>query len=162
MTSEQSPLPLEIVEYDSFARGYNCKMPYHNHPKGCPNFPKCIKDRPDFKTIALSYRWFAVIEEFDLKKHAEKMKTKLPYWTDRQCRNPLYWQGSVRSRLLKKAKGVAGNNPENIILDIPEACGVEVFETMAIRGITLERKPEMVKKVMLVGIRVSTSKDLVK
>jgi len=151
-----NPIFLESVEYDPFARGYNCQLPYPNHPKGCPNFPKCIKKRPDFRTIAMSYKWFAVIEEFDLKRHAEKMKTKLPHWSDRQCRNLMYWQGGVRSRLLKKAKSIADNNPESIILDIPEACGVEVFKTMAKVGIILERKPDTVRKVMIVGIKIST------
>jgi hypothetical protein len=36
-------------------------------------------------------------------------------------------------------------------LDIPEACGINVFETMANVGIVLEKKPQTVIKVMIVG-----------
>jgi hypothetical protein len=39
----------------------------------------------------------------------------------------------------------------DIVLDIPEACGINVFETMANVGIVLERKPDIVTKVMIVG-----------
>lgn len=140
--------PLKTIHYDPMARGSWCRSPYQGHPKGCPNFPKCIQNRPDFREIADKYHWMAVMEEFDLKAHADRMKAKFPAWSDRQCRNPLYWQGAVRARLRKKAESLKGD----IILDIPEACGVNVFETMASAGVTLERDhPETVRKIMLVG-----------
>jgi hypothetical protein len=103
--------------------------------------------RTDFALLPKDIRWVAIIETFDLKAHAEKMKAKHPHWSERQCRNPLYWQGGVRKRLREKAEKLNGD----IILDIPEACGVEVFETMKLVGINLERKPDIVKKVMFVG-----------
>ncbi len=143
------PIPLELIVYDTTARGLWCRSPYYNHPRGCPNFPKCIQKRPDFKSIEKEYNWFAVMEMFDLKHHAEEMKRKHPHWSERQCKNPLYWQGSVRKRLRDKAIAVKGD----IILDIPEACGINVFETMAQIGIILERKPDLVRKVMLVGVK---------
>jgi len=71
----------------------------------------------------------------------------IPGWSDRQCRNPLYWQGGVRKRLKEKCRAFGCN----IILDIPEACGVEVFETMKNAGVIIDRHPETVIKVMLVG-----------
>lgn len=163
-------IPLETIIYDPFARnGTWCRSPYENHPKGCPNFTKgCTAKRPDFKTIADQYDWFAVTETFDLKAHADKMKAKhpeqikngkvVPAWTERQCRNPLYWQGTVRSSLKRQALAEVGQlnclgseANGNIVLDIPEACGVNVFETMALVGVILERKPDVVIKVMLVG-----------
>ena len=39
------------------------------------------------------------------------------------------------------------------MLDIPEACGVDVFATMAKIGVMLERNPRIVRKVMLIGVR---------
>ena len=75
-------------------------------------------------------------------------------WTDRQCRNPLYWQGGVRKRLREKAQKVANISPNSIILDIPEACGIDIFETMVRIGIKLERNPDIVKKVMIVGVLI--------
>ena len=141
-------IELKEVVYNVRARnGVWCTHPYYNHPWGCPNFPKCIKKYTDFSVVADQYKWYAVTESFDLKSHAKMMKEKLPHWTERQCRNPLYWQGSVRKRLLNKALAVGGN----VVLTIPEACGVNVFETMSKVGIILERKPDTVIKVMLVG-----------
>lgn len=141
-------IPLKTVHYDILARGAWCKSPYPGHPHGCPNFPQCIRARPDFSMIADKYHWIAVMEVFDLQAHSEKMKLKHPTWTDRQCRNPLYWQGSVRSNLHKKAESFYGD----ILLDIPEACGVDVFETMLDAGVILEKvHPSVVRKIMLVG-----------
>jgi len=142
-------IPLSKIFYDPFARnGIWCCTPYQNHPNGCPNFVKgCTKKRPDFKDIANKYDWFAITETFNLKAHAEKMKAKHPQWTERQCRNPLYWQGTVRANLRNKTITMEGD----IVLDIPEACGINVFETMANVGVTLKRKPDIVTKVMIVG-----------
>ena len=74
-------------------------------------------------------------------------------WSDRQCRNPIYWQGGVRSRLMKKAQRLNGD----IILDIPEASGVDVFKTMAEVNIILEKShPNIVRKVMIVGFEITS------
>lgn len=145
-------VPLTEVNYDPKARdGRWCMPPYPNHPHGCPNFPKCPMNRKDFLDYE-GYNWFAVIEEFDLEEHANKMKAKHPHWTERQCRNLLYWQNGVRSRLRKKAEKFAIPLRGDVILDIPEANGVNVFETMANHGITIEKhKPMKIKKIMLVG-----------
>lgn len=154
-------LSLETVHYDPMARGTWCALPYHGHPRGCPNLSKgCIRDRPDFKDIARDYTWFAVVEEFDLNAHAKMMKLRHPDWTVRQCRNPLYWQGAVRAKLRAKAEYAAGQineyghylKNENLILDIPEACGIDVFQTMAGVGVILDRTPDIVRKVMIVGV----------
>jgi hypothetical protein len=141
-------IPLTTIHYDPMARGTWCQFPYPRHPKGCPNFDKgCTVKRPNFTVIRELYTWYAVVETFDLKSHAEKKKIDHPGWSERQCRNPLYWQGAVRKRLRKKAESLNGD----IILDIPEACGINVFETMANVGIVLEKKPQTVIKVMIVG-----------
>lgn len=144
-------IPLEAVVYDPQARdGTWCCSPYPGHPRGCPNFRKgCIGKRPAFATISGAYRWFAVVETFDLKTHAEKMKEKHPGWSDRQCRNPLYWQGAVRANLRKKCLLCDGD----ILLDIPEANGINIFETMAKVGVILEKRPDIVRKIMIIGKR---------
>jgi hypothetical protein len=142
-------IPLKIIHYEPFARdGTWCCTPYPGHPKGCPNFTKgCTRNRPNFVDVACGYKWFAVIETFDLKAHAEKMKKKHPGWSDRKCRNLLYWQGTVRANL----RNTVALFPGDLLLDIPEACGINVFETMAEIGIILERKPDIVRKVMIYG-----------
>jgi len=147
---EQYIITLQEVVYDERARdGTWCQAPYPNHKKGCPNFPKCIEERPRFKAYQ-GYTWYAVTEEFDLAAHAEKMKAKHPHWTNRQCRNLLYWQGGVRKRLRIKAEGFCYSSTD-VLLDIPEANGVNVFATMAKHGVFLKANPDYVTKVMLVG-----------
>lgn len=144
-------IPLANVVYDIRARnGSWCCHPYPGHSRGCPNFPKCPQKFPDFETLRDKYQWYAVIEVFDLKAHAKRMKEKHPDWTDRQCRNSLYWQGSVRKRLrINAMAGAAAYG--SVLLSVPEACGVNVFETLREVGIILERTPDTVRKVMLVG-----------
>lgn len=143
-------IPLEMVIYNPQARGVWCRLPYPGHKNGCPNFPKCIQERPSFLDVEIHYRWYAVIHTFYLKAHADMMKAKHPKWSERQCRNPLYWQGRVRKLLREEAEVFAPSG--SVILDIPEACGVDVFETMTKAGIVLERKPDIVRKIMLVGV----------
>ena len=137
--------------FDRRARdGTWCKLPYPGHPKGCPNFPKCPANQPNAQRLD-DLSWHAVIEEFDLKAHAEKMAVKHPEWTERQCRNLLYWQGGVRKRLKEKALRAA-DLFFDVVLEIPEASGINVFETMAHVGIHLRReKPDQIIKVMLIG-----------
>ena len=151
-------IPLESVIVDDRARnGVWCAKYYHGHPKGCPNYPKCITSRPHFNTFE-GYDWFAVVEPFDLKSHAEKMRKKHPNWSERQCRNLLYWQNGVRSRLRKEAQKFAVPLMGDVILDIPEANGVHVFDTMEKHGLILERNtPDTIHKIMFVGKRNSLS-----
>lgn len=143
-------IPLDEIVYDARARdGTWCRMKYPLHPNGCPNFPKCPENRPDFKRLP-QMTWYAVVNEFDLRTHAEKMKVKHPHWSERQCRNVLYWQNSVRKRLRDEAASFMEEG--DILLDIPEASGVHVIETMRRVGIQMQvRRPDLVKKVMLVG-----------
>lgn len=144
-------IKLNEVVYDVKARdGTWCRLPYSGHPKGCPNFPECPDARPDFLYASEVWtHWYALVEEFDLSAHALRMRRIHPTWTERQCRNLLYWQGRVRKTLFQKAWGAFRDG--DIILDIPEACGVNVFETMAKAGINIEKHPDIVRKVMLIG-----------
>jgi hypothetical protein len=147
-------IELTEVVYDRRARnGTWCRLPYPGHPKGCPNFPVCPSKQYDFHELLSWTHWYAVIEEFDLLAHALRMKSIHPTWTERQCRNLLYWQGGVKSRLKSKAKALYECERGDVLLEIPEACGVNVFETMAKVGINIERHPDMVRKVMLIGKR---------
>ncbi len=147
-------IKLNEVIYDERARdGTWCQAKYPNHKDGCPNFPKCIASRGDFKDFGNDFSWYAVIEKFDLQAHAERMKEKHPHWTERQCRNLLYWQGGVRKRLTVKA--LKEHDPhKGMFLSIPEAHGINVFETMALVGINIERNnPKQITKVMMIGFR---------
>ena len=145
-------IELKEVVYDKQARdGTYCKLPYPNHPKGCPNYPQCISKYPDFEKLRSGYTWFAVIEEFNLKAHAERMKEKHPDWSAQQCRCLLYWQNGVRRKLRAKAYSHVNRLNGDIVLEIPEACGVNVFVTMANVVVIIQRNPDVVRKVMLIG-----------
>jgi hypothetical protein len=144
-------IALETVVVDDRARdGTWCTLPYPGHPHGCPNYPECIESRPHFSEYPI-LTWTAVVERFDLALHARKMKIKHPLWSRRQCRNLLYWQGGVRKRLREKARKIARPVMGDIILEIPEANGVDVYKTMENHGLKLERDPDIVHKIMFVG-----------
>jgi hypothetical protein len=84
------------------------------------------------------------------------MKKKHPNWSERQCRNLLYWQNGVRSRLRKKTESYINPLSDDIILEIPEACGINMIETMSKAGIKIQTDhPDNVIKVMLIGRRES-------
>ena len=151
-------MPLDEVVFDIRARnGEWCMAPYPGHPRGCPNYPACVKEHPNFKTLP-PRKWFALVEDFDLKAHAEKMKAAHPDWTERQARCVLYWQNGVRKRLSEKALKEYRPLEGDILLTIPEACGVNVFATMAQHGLILKKNPDVVHKIMLIG-KIGGNKD---
>ena len=147
---------LEEVVYDKRAKdGTWCCLPYPpNHDDGCPNFPKCINERPDFLSLP-PRNWFAIVEEFDLKAHADERRRiakeqgkTISRW---QARNRHFWQKKVVAKLKKKAEAFCAPLMGDILLDIPEACGVNLFATMAKHGVFLKADPDLVRKIMLVG-----------
>ena len=146
---EREMIPLKEIVYDARSRnGLWCCLPYPGHPKGCPQFPKCPALQVDFLEVKDCYDWVAVIEDFNLKSYADERKKLHPEYSERQARNLLYWQGGVRSRLKKKAYSIPGA----LVLEIPEASGINVFETMDLVGLHLMRNPDIVHKIMFVGV----------
>lgn len=126
-----------------------CARPYPNHPKGCPNWntrPTCPpKARLLGDVLDLARPVFAVWSVFDLGAHRARMAEKHPEWTPRQLDCCLYWQGTARARLrrevslfLEENKGTA----ELLVLYCPEACGVNITETMKRLGQHLEWPPK--------------------
>lgn len=147
-----------LLEIDHKCRGY-CVIPYHGHPKGCPNFnnsPNCPPKVGLVENIFdLNKDLYFVIEELDLKTHIEKMKYKHPNWTDTQLKNLLYWQGGVRKRLKEKTEDFINNKDWTMTYTlIPEAMGVMVINTALKLGIPIEKSPkDKVFKISLVGYR---------
>jgi hypothetical protein len=178
----QDIIELPTIMYDVRAKdGTWCQLPYPNHKKGCPNFAKGCTHCGDWKKVLdyklgerangcgthwITYKWYAVIEEFDLEKHANKMKHKHPDWSKKQCYCVLYWQSTVRMKLKAKAKKYLkelavkdGNFHFDWachLIEIPEAHGVNVFGTMAKAGLILYKNPKIVRKIMFVGIQQLT------
>lgn len=159
-------IPLKTIIIDDRARdGTWCAKKYDGHPKGCPNFPECIETRPHFNTYDQNLHWYAVVLRFNLKAHAEEMK-KRPRkdgkeWTEAQARCVLYWQEhKVRKPLKTMAMKICHPLMGDVLLDIPEANGIQVFDTMEEHGLVLERKkPDIIHKIMFVGKHSSTVKE---
>lgn len=148
----------ENMVLDPRAGGPWCKLPYPNHPRGCPNYGKKKTCPPNSKSFEDLVRppFFLVIRPFNLEAHARRMKERHPEWSDRQCRNLLYWQKKVDKELREEATAfIESRDDDLVLLETPEANGVDVFKTCKNVGIILERNPrKIVKKIMIVGKKV--------
>lgn len=146
----------DILEIDYKCRNY-CKIPYYNHPNGCPNFGKHNNCPPKVKLFEdifnIDKDLFFIVEEFNLKNHIEQMKIKHPRWSEYQLRNLLYWQGGVRKRLKEKTEKFIKENDNTMIFTLlPEAMGVMIINTAIKLGIPIEKTPQnKVFKIALVG-----------
>ena len=148
---------VEVV-VDHSVRG-KCTLPYPGHKKGCPNFGKksiCPPVAPMIENVLnLAEPVWLVAVPFDLAEHVLRMGEKHPGWTARQRANLLYWQGSVKKALRRAALRHAMSAGLCLILECPEACGVDMTATCANAGIALEWPPvKTVWKAVLVGMRV--------
>jgi hypothetical protein len=125
-----------------------CTQPYPGHPRGCPNWNKAgrftcpPKAPPLAKVLDLTQPVYAVAAAFNLAEHVARMAERHPGWSERQKRNCLYWQGTVRKRLRAGITMLLAKHPELIVLECPEACGLLVGATVAPLGVELEWMPE--------------------
>jgi hypothetical protein len=92
--------PLEVAVKQ---RGFNtwCRLPYPGHPNGCPNFGK-KKECPPFAPYFLDLykpQVFVAFMQFDFKKYMEARSSQHSDWTERQLRNPWYFQTHLDSQL---------------------------------------------------------------
>lgn len=120
-----------------------CRLPYPGHPRGCPNI-----GRPPFcppgsvhivDYLDTSRPIYLVYSFFHLESHAEWMKCRHPHWTDRQCRNVLYWQGSVRAELRRNVSAAMSFLGCDAVTYCPEGQGVNVFATARLAGLRLDK-----------------------
>ena len=133
-----------------------CRLPYPSHPYGCPNYggrKTCPPNSPCLSSMFnLEDNLFFVTTRFDLGEYVQKMHVSHPSWSEAQCRNLLYWQGSVRSELVHVTERMFDYFKPVVITYVPEAMGVDVFSTCTKLGLVLERNPmKYVYKVALVG-----------
>lgn len=143
---------------DPTVRGLCCK-PYDLHPRGCPNFGKRAACPPAAPLYSDAYDMarpvWAVVNEFDLGAHVERMRSAHPEWSDRQLRCVLYWQSGARRNLNNAIFAMresvtfpAGCQVETC----PEAMGVNVTATLAAEGIALEWPPvRIARQVALIA-----------
>ena len=143
---------------DQSMRGL-CKKPYYNHPKGCPNFnhrENCPPKVPlIWLVLDLEKPVYAIWNVFDFDGHTSRMREKHPKWSDRQVDCCLYWQGTARKQLKSEIDAFSRLFGKHTILKTPEACGVNITETMKNIGINLEWPPKTVTyQVALAGMPV--------
>jgi len=132
-----------------------CNCNYYDK-NGCPNYNKdyfkpyvkgfeyispCPPHAHMIDQIA-ECPWTLVCAVCDFKQYLDDMKEKHKNWSDRQLRNVLYWQGSVKARLRKKTEEAISEDTTKIYFDRPEAHGVNVFQTMKYLGYELEFRPK--------------------
>lgn len=134
-----------------------CARPYPGHPRGCPNFGKkegCPPKAPLLdQRLDLTYPVFAVINDFDLTSHVERLKLAHPAWTDRQLRCSLYWQCTAKKAWKSGIAEFLLAHPGYSAMLCPEAMGVNVAETLLRSGIEIEWPPvNVVRQVALCGV----------
>lgn len=133
-----------------------CKIPYPQHPDGCPNYNKNIYCPPQSPRIETwldidKPHWF-IVSEFNLSKFAQRMKIKHPNWSEKQSRCCLYWQNIPRKELRITMNKFIEEHPGVVSTMIPEAMGVQVIITARRLGIPIKTKPDdTVYKIALVG-----------
>jgi len=150
-------IPIKRIVYLVQDSIFWCARPYPNHPKGCPNYNKKTRCPPFVRRLDETMNGkYIVHSEFSLKAHAEKMKVRHPAWTDRQCRNLLYWQGTSRKQLKERVKAAMRLTNSNKAAFIPEAQGVNVFATCAIAGLRLDKtkRIHICRHVAIIGRRI--------
>ena len=113
-----------------------CRLPYVAHSNGCPNADDCKFFDHELKDVLavnrpLSIAWV----EFNIDDYEERMRVKHPTWTQRQCRNLLYWQTSLRKHLVERCR--EKYNGSKIILGA-EGGGVNFHRTMRALGVKLD------------------------
>ncbi|KKM20124.1 hypothetical protein LCGC14_1648750 [marine sediment metagenome] len=133
-----------------------CVQRYPGHPRGCPNHGKKKGCPPAALLLSaildLGRPVLAVWNAFDFGGHVERMRIKHPEWSARQLACCLYWQGTARAAHRKEIEAFLPDHPSLLAVTCPEACGVNVTETMRNIGIELEWPPRTVAyQVALVG-----------
>jgi predicted metal-binding protein len=134
-----------------------CKLPYPNHPNGCPNFGKrkgCPPNTPNAdKFFDLSKPLYLVYGEFDLKTHMKSMLRKHPNWSERQLRNVLYWQPRSKAQMKARAKSAMLLLGLTACHTFPEALGINMYATAALSGLRYERIKDVTicKHTALIG-----------
>lgn len=133
------------VKITDFGKRYQnlCRAPYHNHPKGCPNYgkrddcPPC--DRVD-ELFDLTMPMWVIYTEYQVGVFAERMRVCHPEWSNqpRQWYNCIRWQGTARKQHKQDILEFQEVFP-TLHVDInPEARGINVTEMMKQVAIDLE------------------------
>jgi hypothetical protein len=130
--------PLNI-EFSRRIQGL-CRIPYHGHSKGCPNYGKkrgCPPGQPLIDNILdFESDLFIIYTRHKVGEFAAQMMERHPEWNDRQCYNPRYWQGGARKiHRIERERALEFEGIEKIVW--PENHGINVSSLMKNIGIKL-------------------------
>jgi len=133
----------ELIPFDRKMQGL-CKLPYHGHTNGCPNFGKkedCPPNQPLINEVLdFEKNIYLIYTKFYVGHFAEIMRRKHPEWKGqpRQWYNPRRWQG--RARKIHRIEENLAKKKYNLdfIIRSPEAHGVNVTEMMKEIGVELK------------------------
>lgn len=141
-----------------------CRLPYPNHPRGCPNYDKVPRCPPEarwlLEVVDVTRPLFIVYSEFNLLNHVSRMKKKHPGWSERQLRNVLYWQATSRKQLKERVKLAMIYTFTTLVFYCPEAHGLNVYATCRKNGLNLEkiRRLGICRHVALLGFSYLTNR----
>lgn len=132
-----------------------CKLPYPDHPRGCPNYGRKSSCPPQAPLVEnyfdMDQDHYFVAVKFDLFSHISKMKEKHPLWSDRQARCCLYWQSTVNKQLKEWCRLFVEQYGLTYTL-CPEAMGINVIETCKAIGLPIRARPVgTIYKVAMLG-----------
>lgn len=142
-----------------------CIRPYHNHPKGCPNFGKkegCPPNIPMFDQVYdLTKPIYLIINEFNLLEHVENMRKIHPDWSSYQLYNSRYWQGKSISINKKVSYAWLNEHPNLVLTNWVENMGVDLVKTLKQVDIDLvfKEKLKIARRISCVGEVLADSLD---
>jgi hypothetical protein len=123
-----------IIKYEHRIQNL-CRVKYHNHPKGCPNFGKefcppnlsLIDEILDFNS-----KIYLIYTSFNVGIFAERMRVEHPQWEDqpREWYNCIRWQGTARKNLRKEMELAKAKYNLEVITNSPEGHGIDCSSLM--------------------------------
>jgi len=132
-----------------------CIFPYPDHLNGCPQYNKSSLCPPKIDTFTLSLEKYAhfylFYAKFNLQTYIEKMRVLHPEWSERQLRNLIYWQNSVKKILKDYILDYDYKRFDSLLLGCGsgfdsapsmEAVGINVLATLRKNHISYEVKPK--------------------
>jgi len=96
-------LPFIEINYFDIAFDENVQNLCVNSKYSCPNYSHCWACPPNSpfmkNKLAQHEKFFLVYYKYDLHNFSEKMRERHSNWSDKMCRNPRYYNNSIRKGL---------------------------------------------------------------
>lgn len=144
-------IPLNKLYINMHSRNRWCKLPYPDHPHGCPYYPKCHQNIPVFTCQhEQSFKWYAIILEYNQNDKIKRLQRNHPDWSHDLIMNHL--EKNIIKQLKRKAIVNSNRWQGDIILERPEASGINVMLTLFNENIVIEPfDTNNVKRFMFIG-----------